>query len=197
MTWPMPCILKGCRLPIGHTKRDNSRSKDRLKAAEKKALAPLRTASGKCPSSPSPNHGNFTISKEVKVTEMEQSKSRLMSRLPLEVRIMIYEEVLCRPVGVVHITTRKDGKLVHFRCQAENGRCRGLECFHHTDENLYSTWRTRDKDLFSTWSPCNTPNMTDGGLLGLLQSCRQMSVSLDICNIVQMYADCYPATRKP
>ena len=196
MTWPMSCILNRYRLPIGHTKPDNSRFRDRLKAAKEKALAPLPTTSGKCPSSPSPKYGNLTISKGVRVTEMEQSQSSLMSKLPLEVRIMIYEEVLCRPVGVVHITTRKDGKLVHFRCQAENGRCRGLECFHQTDENLYNTWRTRDKDLFSTWSPSNTPDMTDGGLLGLLQSCRQTSVSLDMCNIVQMYANCNPATGK-
>ena len=86
---------------------------------------------------------------------------------------MIYEEVLCKP-DVVHITTRKDGKLVYFRCKAEDGRCRGLECFHASNEDLYSTWRTRDKDLFSTWSPGNASDLADGGLLGLLQSCRQV-----------------------
>ena len=93
---------------------------------------------------------------------------------------MIYEKVLCKPVNVVHITTRKDCKLVYFRCQAEEGRCRGLECFHDPNEDIYGTWRTRDKDLFSTWSPSNTSNTAEGGLLGLLQSCRQVSVSLNI-----------------
>ena len=97
---------------------------------------------------------------------------------------MIYEEVLCKPVGVVHITSRKDGKLVHFRCKAEDGRCRGLECFHDLDEDLYSAWRTRDKDLFSTWNPSNTSKMADGGSLALLQSCRQVSVYPHTCNIV-------------
>ena len=110
---------------------------------------------------------------------------------------MIYEEVLCKPVNVVHITTRKDGKLVYFRCQAEGGRCRGLECFHDPNEDIYGTWRTRDKDLFSTWSPSNTPNTAEGGLLGLLQSCRQVLVLLNICSIVQMYVDCTSATPKP
>ena len=86
---------------------------------------------------------------------------------------MIYKEVLCRP-DVVHITTRKDGKLVYFRCKAEDGRCRGMECFHVSNGDLYSTWRTRDKDLFSTWSPTNASDLADGGLLGLLQSCRQV-----------------------
>ena len=110
---------------------------------------------------------------------------------------MIYEEVLCKPVPVLHITTRKDGKLVYFRCKAEGGRCRGLECFHTSDEDLYSTWRTRDKDLFSTWSPSNTPDTADGGLVALLQSCRQVSVSLHVFNYICLYIDCDPAIPKP
>lgn len=110
---------------------------------------------------------------------------------------MIYKEVLCRPVGFVHITIRKDGKLVYFRCKAQDGRCHGLECFHDLNDDLYGTWRTRDKDLFSTWSPSNTPNMTDVGLVGLLQSCRQVSVLLNTCDILQMYIDSNPAIPKP
>lgn len=100
---------------------------------------------------------------------------------------MIYVEALCRPVHIVHITTRKDGKLGYFRCKAEDGQCRGLECFHGPNEDLYSTWRARDKDLFSTWSPSNVPDIADGGgLLAILQSCQQMSVSLDMCARVYM-----------
>ena len=100
---------------------------------------------------------------------------------------MIYEEVLCRPVHIVHITSRKDGKLGYFRCKAENGRCRGLECFHGDGEELYSTWRTRDKDLFSTWSPSNVPDIADGGLLAILQSCQRVLVSLQY---IQYYVAC-------
>ena len=190
ITWPLSCILNGCRLPKAQTKPNR-------KATKKTALAPLPTTRELSPSSPSLHHGRPTISKGAKITEMEQSQSLLMSRLPSEVRIMIYEEVLCRPVGVVHITTRKDGKLVHFRCKAEGGQCRGLECFHDNNDDLYSTWRTRDKDLFSTWSPSKTPNMADGGLLALLQSCQQVSVSLNTCNIVRTLVDCDAATPKP
>lgn len=173
LAWSLSCILNGCRLPIGQNKRESSRSRDRLQAPKKKAPTQER-----CPSSALPDDGNPTFSQAPKKTRMEQSQSMFMSRLPLELRTMIYEEVLCRPVNVVHITTRKDGKLGYFRCKAEDGRCRGLECFHGPNEDLYSTWRTRDKDLFSTWSPSNAPDVADGGLLTILQSCQQVSVLL-------------------
>ena len=183
LAWPLSYILNGCRLPTGDNKRDSSRFMDRLKAPKKKSPAPLPPTRERGPSSSLPDDRNLRVSKGGKHTKMEQSQSMFMSRLPLEVRMMIYEEVLCRPVGVVHITTRKDGRLGYFTCKAENGRCRGLECFHGPNEELYSTWRTRDKDLFSTWSPSDTPDLADGGLLAILQSCRQVSVSLSMCEI--------------
>lgn len=197
MAWPITCILNAWRSSIGQTKRDNSRSRGVLKATKEKAIALLPTTHEPCPSSPLPDHGNLTISEGAEITLMEQPQSMLISRLPLEVRIMIYKEVLCKPVGVVHITIRKDGKLVYFRCKAQDGRCHGLECFHDPNDDLYGTWRTRDKDLFSTWSPSNTPNMADVGLVGLLQSCRQVSVFLNTCDILQMYIDSNPAIPKP
>ena len=197
MTWPINCILNGWRPSTGLTKRESSRSRDSLKAIKQKTLAPFPTASGLCPSALPLEYRNPTISEGAKVTEMDKSESLFMSKLPLELRIMIYKEVLCKPVNVVHITTRKDGKLVYFRCQAEEGRCRGLECFHDSNEDVYGTWRTRDKDLFSTWSPSNKPSTAEGGLLGLLQSSRQVSVSLKSCFILQMYVDCTSAIPKP
>ena len=197
MTWPINCILNGWRPSTGLTKRQSSRSRDSLKATKQRILAPSPTPTGLCPSSPPRDQGNPTISEGPKVTRMERSQSLFMSKLPLELRIMIYEKVLCKPVNVVHITTRKDGKLVYYRCQAEEGRCRGMECFHDPNEDIYGTWRTRDKDLFSTWSPTNTPNTVEGGLLGLLQSCRQVSVFLNICSLMQISVDCNSATPKP
>lgn len=184
LAWPLSCILNGCRRSTGQRKRDGSRSRDRLKAPEKEAPASLHPTQERCPSSPPPDDKNLTLSQGAKHTKMDQSQSMFMSKLPLEMRTMIYEEVLCRPVSVVHITTRKDGRLGYFRCKAEAGRCRGLECFHGPNEDLYSTWRTRDKDLFSTWSPSNTPDIADGGLVALLQSCRQVSVSPNLGNII-------------
>ena len=156
-----------------HTKRDSSRSTSRLKATKKKSQAPLVTRESSA-SFPSPDQAGSIASIGAVDSNTEQSQSALISRLPYDVRSMIYEEVLCRPVGVVHITTRKDGKMVHFRCKAKDARCRGLECFHDSDEDLYGTWRTRDKDLFSTWNPSNTSDVLDGGLIALLQSCRQV-----------------------
>ena len=184
LAWPLSCILNGCRLSTGQNKRDRKRSGDRIKAPTKESPMPLPSTRERRPSSPLPDDENSTVSAGVTNTQREQSQSMFMSRLPLEVQVMIYEEVLCRPVGVVHITTRKDGKLGYFRCKNEDGRCRGMECFHGPNDDLYSTWRTRDKDLFSTWSPTDTPDMADGGLLALLQSCRQVSVSLDLCNVI-------------
>ena len=181
LAWPLSCILNGCRLPTGQNKPE---SRDRLKAPKKKVQARLPRTRKRSPSSPLPDDGNPISSQEPKHTKMEQSQSMFMSKLPLELRTMIYEEVLCRPVHIVHITARKDGKLGYFRCKAEDGRCRGLECFHGSNEELYSTWRTRDKDLFSTWSPSNLPDIADGGLLAILQSCQQVSVSPNICKTI-------------
>ena len=181
LAWPLSCILNGCRLPTGQNKPE---SRDGLKAPKKKVQARLPRTRKRSPSSPLPDDGNPTSSQKPKHTKMEQSQSMFMSRLPLELRTMIYEEVLCRPVHIVHITARKDGKLGYFRCKAEDGRCRGLECFHGSNEKLYSTWRTRDKDLFSTWSPSNLPDIPDGGLLAILQSCQQVLVSLNICKTI-------------
>lgn len=189
--WPLSYILNGSRTPPGQNKPDRNRSVDRFKAFKKKALAK------RCLSSPLTDDTNPPVSNSAEYTKMVESPSMFMSRLPLEVRAIIYEEVLCRPVGVVHITSRKDGKLGYFRCKAEDGRCRGLECFHGPNDDLYSTWRTRDKDLFSTWSPRNTPYMADGGLLALLQSCRQVSVSHNMRIIIWSYVDCNSATTKP
>lgn len=183
LVWPFSCILNGCRRSTVQRKRDSSRSSGRLAAPETKAPAPLHPTRERCLSSSSLDDRDLILSQGTKHTKMDQSQSMFMSRLPLEVRTMIYEEVLCRPVGVVHITTRKDGRLGYSRCKAENGRCRGLECFHGPNEDLYSTWRTRDKDLFSTWSPSNTPDIADGGMVALLQNCRQVSVSPNLGQI--------------
>lgn len=184
LVWPLLCILKGCRRPTGQKKRQSSRSKDRLKAPEREAQARLPPIRERRPSPPLPNDGKLTSSQEPERTKMTQTQSMFLSKLPVELRTMIYVEVLCRPVPIVHITTRKDGKLRYFRCKAADGRCRGLECFHGSNEDLYSTWRTRDKDLFSTWSPSHLPDMPDGGgggLLTILQSCQQMSVFSENC----------------
>ena len=191
-TCSLSCILKGWRLPKVQNKRQSSRSRDSL---EQKGLAPSSTRE-LCPSSPLPEHEHTTVSEVIENKKMEQSQSAFMSRLPSEVRTLIYEEVLCRPVGIVHISTRRDGKLVYFRCKTEDGLCRGLACFRDADEELYSTWRTRDKDLFSTWNPSVTQNMAEGGLVALLQSCRQMSVFLCLYRNIQMHANRNPATLK-
>ena len=203
LAWPLSCILKGCRIPTSKNKRESSRSKDRLKAPEKEAQARLSPTRERCPPSPLPDDGKPTSSQEPRYTKMEQTQSMFMSKLPLELRTMIYVEVLCRPVPIVHITTRKDGKLGFFRCKAADGRCRGLECFHGPNEDLYSTWRTRDKDLFSTWSPSHLPAMADGGgLLAILQTCQQMSVPILLkrarsqgCILLTVYTH-IPATPK-
>ena len=168
------------RFSKGSAKRESSRSRDCPKATKKKSLASL-LAREPCHFFPIPDevtdHGDLMVMKEANDTRIEQSESAFISRLPYDVRSMIYEEVLCRPVSVVHITTRRDGSLVYFRCKAKDARCRGLECFHDPNQDLYGTWRTRDKDLFSTWSPSRAPHPVDGGVLALLQSCQQVSVT--------------------
>ena len=89
----------------------------------------------------------------------DQSQSALFSKLPGEVRTMIYKEVLCGPVPIVHIVTKRKRKLGHVRC-------RGLKD-HDVDESS-------DSYIHTVGSPRPDIRKRDGNLLPLLQSCRRM-----------------------
>ena len=89
----------------------------------------------------------------------DQSQSALFSKLPAEVRTMIYKEVLCGPVPVIHIVTKRKRKLGHVRC-------RGLK--DHVGD------QSSDSVIHTVGSPRPDVQERDGNLLPLLQSCRRM-----------------------
>ena len=89
----------------------------------------------------------------------DQSQSAFFSKLPAEVRTMIYREVLCGPIPIVHIVTKTKRKLAHVRC-------RGLKD-HDVDES-------GDSHIHTVGSPRTDKKGRDGNLLPLLQSCRRM-----------------------
>lgn len=89
----------------------------------------------------------------------DQSQSALFSKLPGEVRAMIYREVLCGPVPIVHIVKKGRRKLGYVRC-------RGLKD-HHRDQSSDST-------IHNIGFPRPDVKERDGSLLPLLQSCRRM-----------------------
>ncbi|KAF2878534.1 hypothetical protein BDV95DRAFT_24814 [Massariosphaeria phaeospora] len=100
---------------------------------------------------------------------MDQLQSRLMS-LPLELRQMIYRSVVGD--STMHMIL-KENKLGHLRCKAPsaiqcplgfNGRTLSREC----------CWGTVDSA--NIWAPRrgNVVEPTDGDILPLLQTCRQI-----------------------
>ena len=102
-------------------------------------------------------------------TPQNQLDCRLLNKVPPEVRVMIYELVLCLPVPVVHIVKRKDGSLGHVRCSSYGGECYDTRCY-----NEYSELSRSSKDR----SPL--PNGRAGkplyGLLSLPLTCKKMLV---------------------
>ena len=100
---------------------------------------------------------------------LEQMESPLL-RLPLELRHMIYRAVLGD--STMHMIL-KENKLGHLRCKAPsalecplgyNGRTLSREC----------CWGTVDSA--NIWSPMSgdIAEPTDGNILPLLQTCRQV-----------------------
>ena len=106
-----------------------------------------------------PDADNKNLLGRQKQKTYDQSQSTLFSKLPGEVRTMIYREVLCGPVPIVHIVTKRNRKLGHIRC-------RGLK--------KYDIDESSDSYMHTIGSPGSDIRERDGSLLPLLQSCRRM-----------------------
>ena len=88
-----------------------------------------------------------------------QEASPLLSRLPLEIRQMIYREALGD--GLLHIVNIA-GRLTHLKCNIEDPVIRLLEC-----------WRFEGEEVRYKYH--NNPDYSvPSGLLGLLKTCRQV-----------------------
>ncbi|KAF2640452.1 hypothetical protein P280DRAFT_319428 [Massarina eburnea CBS 473.64] len=100
---------------------------------------------------------------------LDQTRSHLM-RLPLELRQMIYRAVLGD--STMHMVL-KENKLGHLRCRAPsaiecplgfNGRTLSRECCWGTVDSA-NIWMSMTGDAAEN---------TDGGIVGMLRSCRQV-----------------------
>ena len=87
-----------------------------------------------------------------------QTQSNLLYRLPYEVRRQIYEEVLGG--HLLHVV-RMMGRLAHVKCMYPSAA--------GTNTRRHACWGYMDKDMvYRRGRP------SDGGLLSLLKTCRQV-----------------------
>lgn len=91
----------------------------------------------------------------------KQAQSRLFAKLPLELRELIYVEVLRGDGAPMHIVRKENNRLGHLRCKDR--------CYEQTDRCTgYMNGDTGD------WGPAGDCVETHGGLLPLLRTCRRM-----------------------
>jgi hypothetical protein len=102
----------------------------------------------------------------------DQTASAFLMKLPLEIRQLIYEEVLAGGGGsVVHIF-RKHGRLGHWRCRIQNGD--GVELCDSKGQRCLEGWLSYKARVWGADREGRIDVITDTGLLPLLQTCRAM-----------------------
>lgn len=102
----------------------------------------------------------------------DQTQSAFLMMLPLEIRQIIYEEILaCGDRKLVHIL-RKHGKLGHWRCRMQNG----LEVCDTQVQRCVEGWLEYKRKLWHWDKQGRVDLRTDRGLLSLLLTCRSVYV---------------------
>ena len=100
----------------------------------------------------------------------DQSTSSFLSRLPFEIRQIIYEQVLAGGDGsVVHIL-RKQGRLGHWRCRMQDG----LEICDSKGRRCVEGWLSYKTKVWHLDKTGRLDLITDDGLVPLLRTCRVM-----------------------
>jgi len=102
----------------------------------------------------------------------EQPMCRFLTKLPYELRLMIYREVL---VGsgkgnVVHIL-RKHQRLGHWRCRLQQD---GLELCDSDGQRCVEGWLSYKAKVWRVDKAGRLDLITDDGLLPFLRTCRAM-----------------------
>lgn len=170
---PIVCcyvVFAACFCPSRLRRHSESEDKKRFERRQKMAPRPLPVR---------PLERSLTIpaclsekaalsAPEPKGRTIEQTKSRLL-QLPLELRRMIYREVLGH--NTMHMIL-KENKLGYLRCKAPSA----IECPLGYNGRLLSReccWG--QVDSANIWCPKNgVKEPTDGDILPFLRSCRQM-----------------------
>ncbi|KAF2811781.1 uncharacterized protein BDZ99DRAFT_497429 [Mytilinidion resinicola] len=172
---PCVCIYVGfaaCFCPGRLRRRSEPEDKRRFERRQRKAPRPLvvrkRALSIPLPEEPETEEPGVPSSpEELKQTTIFQEKSRLMA-LPLELREMIYKAVLGNDVmHVIH----KENKLGHLRCKANSEKACPKR-WHGVGPCADSCWGVVDSS--NIWMPVEEPQGSDGDVLPLLQTCRQV-----------------------
>lgn len=100
----------------------------------------------------------------------EQDKCLFLERLPIELREMVYEEVLAGGGRkLVHIL-RKRGRLGHWRCRIQNGE----EVCEAQSQKCVEGWLEYKRKLWHLDKQGRVDLRTDSGLLNLLLTCRSV-----------------------
>lgn len=100
-----------------------------------------------------------------------QALSPFMSKLPFEIRHMIYEQVLTGGDGceVVHVL-RKQGRLGHWRCRMQHG----LKLCDSRGRRCVEGWLSYKTKVWHLDRSGRLDLITDDGLIPLLRTCRVM-----------------------
>jgi hypothetical protein len=99
-----------------------------------------------------------------------QTMSSFLTKLPFEIREMIYEQVLAGGDGsVVHIL-RKQGRLGHWRCRMQDG----LELCDSKGRRCIEGWLSYKTKVWHLDRSGRLDLITDDGLVPLLRTCRLM-----------------------
>lgn len=106
-------------------------------------------------------------------TTRAQSQSRLFSKLPLELRRMVYECVLGG--DVLHIV-RLTRRIAHVRCRGSSER----KSWRHP------CWGHQSIDGLYMGIIGSSATRTDGGVLPLLRTCRLVYVLLSRCFVTSL-----------
>ena len=99
-----------------------------------------------------------------------QENALLLTKLPYEIRLMIYGEVLAGGSGNVIHLLRKYDRMGHWRCRMQDGE----ELCDAKGERCVEGWLKYKRNVWHMDKIGRIDLITDGGLLDLLCTCRVM-----------------------
>jgi hypothetical protein len=166
-------IVDMCRCHGGHRQPRDSKEKKQFELRQRMAPRPkiARTLGRSLTiSDPKEATSSATSTSPVGLKTLDQTKSRLLGRLPFEIREMIYEAVLGD--SAMHIVL-KDRKIGHIKCPKRSV----LDCpLGYTGRSLSRECCWGNFDSKGIWIQRRKKGgkSREGSIVPFLQSCRQM-----------------------